>query len=269
MSLYVHRILIITAFCLCAGQLHSQANNDIRSQAIEAYESGKYRDAVDLWKELLAEGNADPDLFFNLGNAESMLGNVPLAILYYEKALRIKPWDPDIRSAIAIERNKIENNVSAIQKFFLAEWIKGFISLLRPGSWASLGIILLLLGLVKWLHSLELIKFRRFIAAIKIWHFVTAGVLLIIIATLSYKQIYSLNEGIIFSSCELRQGPSVQSPHIRAIHPGEKVRIKDKISGWYKVNLLNLDEGWIAGECVRIIDLRNSNEEGTAENKNQ
>lgn len=269
MSLYVYRVLIIITFCVCAVRLQSQANNDINSKAIEAYESGNYLDAVELWKELLVDGNSDPDLFFNLGNAESMLGNVPQAILYYEKALRIKPGNRDIRSAIDNERNKIENSVSAMQKFFLVEWVRNFITLLRPGGWASVGIVLLLLGLVKWLHSLELIKYRRFFTAAKVWHFVAAGFLFILLATLSYKQIYSLHEGIIFSSCDLRQGPSVQSPHIRTIHAGEKVRITDEIRGWYKVNLLNLDEGWINEECIRIIDMRNTIEDDSAEINNQ
>ena len=262
----VDRVLILITFCVCFAQLYGQTNNEINTKAIVAYESGHYRDAVQLWMELLAEGNSDPDIFFNIGNAESMLGNVAQAILYYEKALRIKPGDPDIRSAIANERNKIENGVSAIQKFFLAEWIRGFIALLRPGGWALFGIVLFLLGLVKWLHALALFEYGRFIKVGKIWHFVAAGFIFLIIATLSYKQIYSLHEGIIFSSCELRQGPSVQSPHIRTIHPGEKVRIEDEIRGWYKVNLLNLDEGWISEECVKIIDVRNSNERSVQSN---
>ena len=260
MSLSVNRVLIIITFCVCFAQLYGKANNEINNKAMVAYETGRYRDAVQLWKELLAEGNSDPDLFFNIGNAESMLGNVEQAILYYEKALRIKPCDSDVRSAIANERNKIENSVSAIPKFFLSEWLTGFISLLRPGGWALIGIVLFLLGLVKWLHALELFEYGRFITVGKIWHFVATGVIFLIIATLSYKQIYSLHEGIIFSSCELRQGPSVQSPHIRKIHPGEKVSIEDEIRGWYKVDLLNLDEGWINEECVKIIDMRNSSE---------
>lgn len=269
MSLTGNRVLIIISFCVFVAQLHSQDTNETNSNAIEAYESGNYLDAVGWWKKLLAEGNSDPDLFFNIGNAESMLGNVAQAIYYYEKALRIKPGDADIRSAINQERNKIENSVAPIQKFFLAEWISCFIALLRPGGWASLGIVLLLLGLVKWLHSLALIKYRRFFSAAKTWQFVAAGLFFILLAALSYKQIYSLHEGIIFSSCDLRQGPSVQSPHIRTIHAGEKVSIKDEIRGWYKVNLLNLDEGWIAGECVRIIDMRMSSEEDSAQINNQ
>lgn len=88
----------------------------------------------------------------------------------------------------------------------------------------------------------------------RIMIFISSGILFLLLALLSYRQIHRKNEAVVFTACEMYQGPSIQSPLVRTIYPGEKVIIKDKLSGWKKITLLNLDQGWIRNECIRIIE---------------
>ncbi|MEO6130579.1 MAG: SH3 domain-containing protein, partial [Saprospiraceae bacterium] len=63
-----------------------------------------------------------------------------------------------------------------------------------------------------------------------------------------------IDEAIVMNICESRQAASAESPVSRILYPGEKVRITDQISGWKKVSLLNLDEGWMNVDCLTSID---------------
>jgi hypothetical protein len=113
----------------------------------------------------------------------------------------------------------------------------------------------LIFALLIWLRSLEILR----MPFIPVWRksiLISLGIISIVAGILNYHEIFNTDEGIVFTVCDLRQGPSVQSPHQRILYPGEKVRIKDHITGWSKVNLLNLDEGWVKNECLTWIDVR-------------
>ena len=250
-------VLIFFTFILFNANVLSQSGvAQINKEATSAYESGDYEVAIIKWKQLYRSGNSDPDLFINIGNTHSMLGNVPDAIMFYEKAKRYRAADSELQRAIKNERNKIADAVVPIQPFFLIEWVHAFLSFLRPGIWAAIGLGFLLIAVIKWLMSLNAITVNGFYVRGRNAIYLISGILFIVISGLSYKQIYRLDEGIILSVCELKQGPSAQSPLIRVVNPGEKVMLKDHISGWYKVNLLNLDEGWLEGDCLSVINVR-------------
>jgi|SRR5687768_15596219 len=227
---------------------------DLNARAIAAYEAGQYQDAINHWKALSASGNTDPDIFYNIANAVSMLGNISNALLFYEKAYRYKPGSSEIKEAIRKERNKIVESVSPVPPFFLEEWFRVLLSVMRPGAWAFIGLLVLLAGVFKWLTTMNLFRHRLKLPG-RLWMYAVCGSILMMMAAFSYQSIHKKNEGIIFSDCEVRQGPSEQSPQLRILYSGEKVRIKDKITGWYRVTLLNLDEGWLKEEGVRVIDV--------------
>lgn len=251
---YLKKIFFLFLF-LSTLQLKAETSGE-SELAIKAYGGANYEEALKHWMSLYREGNSDPYLFYNIGNASSMLGKTSEAIYFYELALRFKPGNQTINDAIENERNKIVNSVSSIDTFFLVDWVKSFLALMRPGAWAFLGLAFLMVALIKWLYQLGIIKWGKLISFGGIWSFIAIGAIFIWIAFLTYRQLYSLDEGILFSSCDLKQGPSIQSPLLRTIHPGEKVKIIDGITGWKKVNLLNLDEGWLQENCIRLINIR-------------
>ena len=79
----------ITAFIVitCLGHGAQVRAADVASQALEAYESAKYEDAVKLW---LSAGNYDElsaDALYNIGNACYRAGSPGEAALYYRRSL--------------------------------------------------------------------------------------------------------------------------------------------------------------------------------------
>lgn len=244
--------------CLHTSILAEEINSFelINDKATTSYNSGKYNEALAEWKTLYASGNLDPDLLFNLGNAASQVGNSAEAILYYEKALRYSPADNVIKTAIQKQREKIENAVIAGNSFFLMTWIDNLLSLFRPGIWALIGLILILISLIQWLRSIGIQGSGKITLPGKLWIYPMVGAAIVMISLFGYLRLYRMNEGVVFTSCELKQGPSLQSPQVRMVSSGEKVRITDELTGWYKVNLLNMDDGWMQKDCLKKIDMR-------------
>lgn len=252
----IHHCFVILAFqflqLIATGQSSFRELND---EAITAFQQKNYQTAIANWTQIKRAGYTDPDLLYNIGLAESMSGNLPSALLNFEKAIRYKPADPEIQSAMQQERSRIQNSVIAVKPFFLVEWYKIFVSIFRPGVWALLAFAFMLFAVVWWFVELGIIKWRKQKMSRKIWLPVCTGIVLLLLSVLSYHEIHRINEGILFSDCGLNKGASEQSPLTRTLSPGEKVKVVDKIGGWYNVKLLNLDEGWVKKECVKMIDV--------------
>ena len=67
-----------------------------------AYDRRDYAAARDGFLALAGAGFIDPALYFNLGNSCYRMGELAQAVLWYERARRLAPGDPDIRTNLRI-----------------------------------------------------------------------------------------------------------------------------------------------------------------------
>ena len=65
--------------------------NGAFDRANRAYEAGDYAVAVNMYEQLVSDGVAHADVFYNLGNAYFRLDALGPAIANYERALRLRP----------------------------------------------------------------------------------------------------------------------------------------------------------------------------------
>jgi tetratricopeptide (TPR) repeat protein len=227
----------------------------VNDQAVQLYRDGNYDRAVKIWYDLMKSGNTDSHLYYNVGSAEALLGHTAESILAFEKALRFNPSDQEIKDAIKRERSKIENAVIPVTPFFLVEWWHTFLSLLRPGGWGLIGLLLFITGLILWLGPEKWTNKIHVFKGKNVWAIPIAGFLFILTGFLAYYQLHRTDEAVVMISCECHKAPDADSPLTRTIHPGEKVKITDQIAEWQKVSLLNLDEGWVKNECLQQIEI--------------
>ncbi|HZV72062.1 MAG TPA: SH3 domain-containing protein [Saprospiraceae bacterium] len=242
-------ILVFFAFHSKAGS----AFNDMRERAALLYSEGKYAEALVIWYDIVNSGNTDPNVFFNIGSAESMLHHLPESILAFEKATRLRPADKLIKEAIKKERAKMDNAVIPVSPFFLIEWYHQLLAILRPGGWVFTGFLFLAFSLWQWLVSIHALRKFELIRRNRNWYFSAAGFLFVLMGLLAFHRIHKKDEAVVMLTCDSRQAASEESPVTRILNPGEKVRITDHIGDWNKVSLLNLDEGWIKKECIQTI----------------
>lgn len=81
---------IFFSLMLSSGQAHTF------DKANELYGLGEYEQARDIYTELIENKGYSASLCYNLANSYAMLQENGMAILYYERALRLAPGDPDI-----------------------------------------------------------------------------------------------------------------------------------------------------------------------------
>jgi tetratricopeptide (TPR) repeat protein len=250
----LHRFRLWFAACciLLSPGIHA---DPVADQAADFFTQKEYAKALSIWYGMIESDNSSAGIFYNIGLAESQLRNTPKAMLGFEKALRLKPTNNTILSAISEERKKIQDATIPVEPFFLNEWYKSVVTLLRPGYWSLLGLSLFGLVILNLLRSTKKIntgerKVQRYNIPAAI-----LGVCFVLIGLLSYREIYRENEAILAVSCEVRQAPAGDSPEVRTLYPGEKITMTDSIGEWYHVQLLNLDAGWLKKDCLLPIKI--------------
>ena len=77
--------------------------------ANHALEKGALTDALPIYQSLLGKGFEGAALFYNLGNLYYRRGERGQAVLYYERALRLAPRDPDIAFNLSLARSHIKD----------------------------------------------------------------------------------------------------------------------------------------------------------------
>lgn len=91
-------ILCCSLFILAGA---AQATPDFTrrfAEAARAYDENRLPDAIAGWESLAQEGQALPEVLFNLGNSHYRNGNIGKAIRAYRHAQTLSPRDPDIRA---------------------------------------------------------------------------------------------------------------------------------------------------------------------------
>ena len=246
-------ILILLCGVLLPGHMHADGLED---KAKGFFENKQYKEASAIWYDLVQSGKGTSGVYFNIGLAQSGLGNTPQAMLAYEKALRLKPSSKVIKKAIQLEREKMANAIIPVEQFFLLKWATGFLAIFRPGYWSFFGLGALIFAVLLHLRRDDLkIKSNPFLQGRAMLVISGIGLLFLLFAFLSYASLYRKDEAILNVPCEIRQAPSEDSPQLLALNPGEKMIILDKLTGWYRIRLLNIEEGWIKSDCVTRIDM--------------
>lgn len=72
------------------------ADRETFERANQLYQAGNYTAAASLYEQLTAKGIANPDLFFNLGNAYMQAGMTEQATESYARAAQLAPRDAQI-----------------------------------------------------------------------------------------------------------------------------------------------------------------------------
>ncbi len=249
------RFFLAMVSMLLSPRVHADQPVD---QAVVFFDQKEYDKALSIWYGMIESGNLSAGIFYNIGLAESQLNNTPKAMLVFEKALRLKPMNGAIQSAILAERKKIQLATIPVEPFFLSEWYKAVVTFLRPGYWSFLGLGLIgVIILSLFTVNTKIKTVERQVLRYKI-PIALLGVCFVLTGWLSYREIYRDNEAIIVASCLVRQAPADDSPENRILYPGEKITMTDSIGEWYHVQFLNLDAGWLKRECLIpiIIDHR-------------
>lgn len=250
----MNRILIISSFLLPLV-LVAQEESQLINAANDAYQNQAYEEAIQQYQTLIDQGYQSSTLFYNLGNAYFKSGQMGKAVLYYEKAKVLAPFDADIRHNLKVVDAQLEDNIEPLAPFFLIRWWNFWVNAFSPTTWSIIGIVCLWLGvagLAIWLLGKE--RRRK-----KLGFFIGVG--LLIGSLFPFALAYSGNQRmqnnglavIMEQEIGLKTAPDDQSQDLFRLHEGTKVQILDQIGTWYKVKLADGEIGWLlASQLERV-----------------
>jgi len=217
--------------------------------AANAYYAGEqYPDALDRYLEIERSGVESADLYYNIGNTYFKMRYLAYAVLYYERALRLSPDDPDITYNLEIAREQCIDRIEPVPTFFVADWIRESHQVLSSDMWTIVSVgFLLLAGLFFLLFLFARgVRFRKaaFILSVIIFLF---AAMTTVFAWQSKKQATRKDIAIVLAAVSpVKAAPDAQGKDLLVIHEGTRVRVLEQMGSWARIELEDGRQGWVA-----------------------
>jgi tetratricopeptide (TPR) repeat protein len=235
----------LTMFCLPA--LCFAEKQPLFDKANELYSKGQYKQAADTYQRILDAGRESAPVYFNLGNCSYKEGDIPQALLYFEKAHRLAPGDDDINFNIRLATSKTVDKIDEAPEFFVSRWWKDFILGYSADGLATTTVLLALIGsaLLIWYFFAVAGGVKRFAFFSSVVFFFVA-ICALIVAGSQASYFDNNKQAIVFtSSVNVKTSPAEAVSTAFVLHDGTKVNVLDNNNGWLKIKIANGNEGWI------------------------
>ena len=249
------------AFLLLVAPFAAQAQEDayvdsLWNAANAAYAEGQWDAAVSGYEMISDMGLESAALYCNTGNAYAKSGNVPLAILYYERALKVDPSYEDAAYNLQLMNNRIQDRIDPVPEFFLKKWMKDISYLMDSDAWAIVALVLLGLTLAMFLLFLLAPS-----GAGRRTGFFTGLVLLVFMCfalgfSVSQKKAsMSADKAIVTRPVvSVKSSPSAEaSKDLFILHEGTKVTVLDQVGAWNNISLADGRQGWLPADAMERI----------------
>lgn len=247
--------LVLIIFVLLSIASFAEDNASLIEKGNKAYTGKFYQQAIDCYLKIIASGYEAPELYYNLGNAYFKLEDYASAILYFEKAKKLKPGDEDINFNLKVANTKITDKIDDIPDFFLVRWYNGFANLFSFNTWAIIGIVMLVIffGVLSMYLFSKILLVRKF----SFWTAIALLVITIMFFVFAHTQYIRINnttEAIIFSpSITAKSSPDANSTDLFVIHEGTKVKVIDEVGEWSEIKISNGSVGWVNTSVFKVI----------------
>ena len=217
-----------------------------------AYNNANYDQAIEAYMAILAQEKHSAKLYYNLANAHFKKNELGKAILYYNRALRLKPGDEDIRHNLEYAESSTKDSIEQIPEFFLTTWVRAVRSMFSGNAWTIISLVMLALALCMAL--LFLLAQRIALRKVGFYVMATAATLFIVttLFAISERKIaVNHSEAIVMSSSvSIKSSPDRAATELFVLHEGTKLTTLDTVEGWAEVRIADGRKGWI--ETLRI-----------------
>jgi tetratricopeptide (TPR) repeat protein len=247
-------IVIICALAVPAASTAQEAAVEF-SAANELYRGLKYEEAARAYERIVANGFESAALYYNLGNAWYKAGDIPAAILNYERAKRLAPADEDIAHNLALANLRIVDRIEPIPRLFFIEWWDAFVGAASASAWGTSAIVAL------WVAVILLGAFRILRGRLARRLTLVPGVLALLFAVLAFtaggiqgEREASESVAILFAeTAPVKSAPDAGSTDLFVLHAGVRVDLLDRVGEWRKVRLADGKIGWLPMTDLSVI----------------
>jgi len=251
----MRRTLLLLCLLALATRVPAQTPEQLFTQANQLYQQGKVAEARDVYETIARTGYASGELFYNLGNAYYKGGNLPKAILNYERALRLMTGDDDLRHNLQLANLMITDRIEPAPRLFVwAYWdaVKDWFSL-QGATLIAYAWFVIVAAMVATLILARTYALRKTAALAAAG---AAAVFLFFLVVLLDKigDVTRDDEAIVIAQIvTVKNSPEAKSSDAFVLHGGVKVLIVDRLNAWAKIRLADGKVGWLEAGSTETI----------------
>ena len=247
---------IVVFILLCFGICVNAQNDVLFSEANTLYNEGKYAQAIEKYEAILKTNEHSEALYFNLANAHYKLDNVAPCIYYYEKALQLNPNDQDIKNNLGFAQNMTIDAIDVVPEVGFSRIFKNLVQRFSTTTWAVIAVVSVFVFVLLFLmyHFSTGTFQKRMAFLISALSILVAGFSL---AMAFQKQAMdsSDNPAIVFAQeSRVKSDPNNTSEEVFRLHEGTKVQVLEAYNDWYKIEISDKTQGWIAADEIKLIN---------------
>ena len=248
------RIWTVAVLLALAATTARAEGQTLAQAAQEAYAKADYQQALLLY-DSLATSYSSASLYFNIGNCWSKLGDVPHAVLYYERALRLAPGAEDIQANLDLVRSKVVDRVNELPSFSLGSlWdrIQGGKDVdewARRSIWACL-FTALVAAMALFIRQRSVKRVLIIVGSVS----AISTVMMIGLAGQRVQQAESRSGAIVMApKVDILGEPRTGSTTLFILHEGTKLDVLQEQAGWFEIKLASGAVGWVEARGVERI----------------
>jgi hypothetical protein len=216
------------------------------------YRQGDFVGAVAIYKQVIAQGFQNGEVYYNLGNAYFKNEQLGHAILAYERALKLMPGDEDVLANLRFANAHRVDKETEDAPNFLTRVLRGVYDFFGINT-LSIFCLVFVFGiggaLVGWLF----VPLRRVIWLVLVVvlgsGFLAAGVVL----ALKVHEHSTIAAVVLESEAVGRSGPGSDFLQVFVLHEGTKVFVERTEGNWLLVKLSNGVGGWVKRDVLEQI----------------
>jgi hypothetical protein len=240
--------------CLHAGMLQASTDQALADSAQAAYARGDQARALTLYDSLNTKWSS-PDLLFNIGNCHFKLNDIPHAILYYERALRLAPGSEDVQANLDLARSKVADRVNELPAFTLGGSWDRTLAGTDNDQWARRSLWFMFL-LCAFLAAWRIVR-QRAIRGAMLGLGALAFIGLALSVLLAFRRMSDASNSsqaiVMAPRVDVRSEPRQGATTLFVLHEGTKVTVLQTNGDWNEVRLPNGSVGWMPpASLVRI-----------------
>ena len=252
---YMTALLMMIVPAAASAQQNEYVDS-LWNEANNAYTEGRWEDAVAGYDMISGMGLESAALYCNTGDAYFKSGNIPMAILNYERALKLDPSYQDAQYNLELLGSMIQDRIDPVPEFILSVWAKNVCRLMDSNAWAVTFLVLLALTMAMAL----LFVLSPSVAGRRTGFFTGIVLLLMAASSLSFS-IWQKNDYMKVDSAivmrpvsSVKSSPSAESSQdLFVLHEGTKVKVIDQVGAWNNVELADGRQGWIPSSDIELI----------------
>jgi len=214
-----------------------------------AYKSGEYTAAARGFETIAKTGVKNPDLFYNAGNAWLKAGDIGRAVLWYERASRLNPGDPDLRFNLAhartLARDKVDTTLRVTDILFF--W-QGMVSLKQLQIMAIGGSVIFF----TW-AGFRQARRRRIFNGAGIAVLALACSIILVTGLEAYRLNAASSAVILADAVAVRSGTLDTATPLFDLHAGTRVAVLDIKGDHLKIRFGSGKVGWVSRSEAEII----------------